>query len=401
MLNVDEKSVASEVVIQEPASDGAQDDRTDTDDHSIEGGTADAVAIMTETGSLELPMPLDTSDMEKPTDALPLMKVTGSGAASPDGTEIHQQSETPITTETTQSIVAEAQQHVEETSDTSAPSASSAHVAGALAAEIGPPTASDLTEDSSHRGPATQPTLDTFFQNDTDMLRNFLDRVKAEKAAKAAATPPKIRDDLPSPAPDTRSPLEHRDRNASEPRVKQVPSEAHTAAEDREEATTIPCETAQEQDEEFTFRRSKRLRRQSSEPSRALSVTPSFIPRRRTDGPESLVLQKTPAQELAILTRINTRCNKGKPYTKVLLAQVNEKTGAEESTTGRSAASKTVRWANQLEHFQECTPLEAKKRKSTSRRAIGTPARKRKVRGPIVDSLSEEVGGSGADRLHD
>jgi hypothetical protein len=61
--------------------------------------------------------------------------------------------------------------------------------------------------------------------------------------------------------------------------------------------------------EPISIRRSARVRVPA--PQKLPLGTPSFIPVRRPDGTEPVVLQKSTAQELAIITRANTRRNKG------------------------------------------------------------------------------------------
>ena len=111
-------------------------------------------------------------------------------------------------------------------------------------------------------------------------------------------------------------------------------------------------------DEAMSFRRSKRLH-QTSGP-KTVTAGPSLIPRRRLDGIDrtGIVLRKTDVQDLAILTRVNTRCNTGRTCASVLRAkrgelQEEQDTDIEIKLVDEHTAKKIVTWDERLEYFQD------------------------------------------------
>jgi hypothetical protein len=279
------------------------------------------------------------------------------------------------------------------------------------------PSTTELVETISENAPAN-----TFEHDDTDMLRNFLTRVKANKAAKAGTSIPKRKRSLPhSPL---RLPLGSVDSalSPSSPKSKD------------EFDVSLPVDGAAKRkldDAEFGYdeatqpksiRRSGRTRL----PMKAAPLAaPSFIPVRRLgqDGDNTITLRRNEEKELAALTRINTRKNKAGAQLplQVLAKQAEEK----EDPASRQRAlkevfdekalkqkkekkGKSVVWAEELAQFQteegkmaeldkdfekekeRAVPVEEKKNavkvgvrsKMTLGMANnGTPAPKRKVRG--------------------
>ena len=243
------------------------------------------------------------------------------------------------------------------------------------------------------------------FSDDTSMLRDFLNRAQASKAAKIPTLSP-----LEAAEPQTsprRSP-----RKAHGPRRGKIStpqkfggianrpgtppglakSEEHES-DDAEEITATPT----------SCRRSTRTRLPA--PSIAPPGAPSFIPVRRADGADPVVLQKSRAQELAIVTRANTRRNKGQSRPPIL-ALKDLPTDLAEPVSGRQGAEgvKSVGWARTLARYQDPKELAdeveegkpmvrrirglgavngtpaPKKIMGTVGKASGTPARRGKVR---------------------
>ncbi|KAI9673209.1 MAG: hypothetical protein M1817_003072 [Caeruleum heppii] len=117
-----------------------------------------------------------------------------------------------------------------------------------------------------------------------------------------------------------------------------------------------------------TCRRSTRIRLPAK--SRAAQAPPSQIPLRRPDGPESMVLQRSAAQELTSLTRLNTKKNK---------ARCQEQVETPRRVT-RSQTRKAVTWDQPLEYYKS-PEKESKASKPLAQLAgmgNGTPAPKRK-----------------------
>lgn len=100
---------------------------------------------------------------------------------------------------------------------------------------------------------------------------------------------------------------------------------------------------------------------QLPQPADAPADAPNRIPVRRADGSEPVVLKKTEAQELANLTRVNTRKNKGgavaaavrllKLSAEVVAPELDVL--AEELVRELREGQKGVRWDEQLVYFQE------------------------------------------------
>ncbi len=262
--------------------------------------------------------------------------------------------------------------------------------------------------------------------DDTDMLRNFLTRVKANKAAK---NPPKRNRSLPhSPL---RIPLGDLDSNASpSPLQLQKASEPDVTEPSPSKRKKKPSPLAQCENEPEP-RRSGRTKPSVKEPPGA----PSFIPVRRLgqDIDTTVTLKRNEEKELAALTRVNTRKNKGNALSALevlakkseekedpvmrqrLLKEVfdekMEKGRQEKEKRGRE--KKSVSWAEELAQFQTLTKgksgksnddkenekvvvvqgVEDKKQGAVrvgvrSKAALGmalngTPAPKRKMRGRV------------------
>jgi hypothetical protein len=203
--------------------------------------------------------------------------------------------------------------------------------------------------------------------DDTDMLRNFLTRVKANKAAK---NPPKRKRSLPhSPL---RIPLGDLDNNASpSPLQLQKTNEGGVVEPSPSKRKKKPSPLTQCENEPEP-RRSSRTKPAVKEPPGA----PSFIPVRRLgqDIDTTVTLKRNEEKELAALTRVNTRKNKGNALTalEVLAKKSEEKDDPvmrqrllkevfEEKEKGRldkekkGREKKNVTWAEELAQFQIMT----------------------------------------------
>jgi len=224
------------------------------------------------------------------------------------------------------------------------------------------------------------------FSDDTSMLRDFLNRAQASKAAK---TPLLSRLDAPnpqtSPRRSPRKALGPRKGNASTPQKlgdianrpstpPGMPKAAILDSDDAEEMTATPT----------SCRRSTRTRLPA--PSKAPPGAPSFIPVRRADGTDPVVLQKSQAQEIAMVTRANTRRNKGQSKPP-LLALKDVPAGSAELATAKQHAesAKSVGWAERLASYQDpkeqADEVEENKPKVRRMRGLGvvngTPAPKK------------------------
>ncbi|OCK80371.1 hypothetical protein K432DRAFT_425789 [Lepidopterella palustris CBS 459.81] len=231
-----------------------------------------------------------------------------------------------------------------------------------------------------------QEDLTTHLDDDTAILKDFLTRAAASKANKAHKTTAisrrtslshrrdsdAIRHALASP----RKILEDKDPNSPSPHK----SYDNTATLDLDQTLTLDqtllsptpgsaggdTELAKAQTPSTSSRRSTRART-SRIPHAPLPQpqTPKSIPVRRTDGGEPVVLRRTEAQELGILTRANTRKNKsGAVAANVrLLKLITDETAVVSSSAeevaeamregARAGERKAVRWDETLVYFQQ------------------------------------------------
>jgi hypothetical protein len=208
------------------------------------------------------------------------------------------------------------------------------------------------------------------YDDDTDMLRNFLTRVKANKAAKTETGNLKRKRSLPhSPLG---LPLGDMDTNIS-PSL-QKPSDvlidefdvglpsSPTKRRKRDDAVA----TKDEATEPKAIRRSGRTRLPVV---KAPPGAPSLIPVRRLgqDRDTTITIRRNKEKELVALTRVNTRKNKGAALSpaEVITLRAEEKTDPalrqrylkeafEEKNKGKKSktSKKNVAWAEELAQFQ-------------------------------------------------
>ncbi|KAI9838276.1 MAG: hypothetical protein M1819_005544 [Sarea resinae] len=222
----------------------------------------------------------------------------------------------------------------------------------------------------------------TYIPDDTDLLKSFLDRAQARKAAKlagedsdtvrkalAASPSPSL---SPPPSPLT-NPFESFDRNS--PSRTKIGDDDEEANNERETDSQTANQNAEESPVPARRLRSGR----SSSRLPALSKTPppgpNHIPLRRPGGSEAVKLTHgTEAQRLAAQTRANTKKNKGKSTPAVITLKTIAKIAesdvkgdgglAEEKADSKGSEDvgmkdgektdskkKAVCWDEQLEHF--------------------------------------------------
>jgi hypothetical protein len=226
------------------------------------------------------------------------------------------------------------------------------------------PATTELVESISDNATLTN------YDDETDMLRSFLTRVKANKAAKAGSAIPKRKRSLPhSPL---RLPLETADANIS-------PS-LNDKDELAEFDVSLPASSphkrrkhskdAQDDNDDAPEGKSIRRSGRTRLPMKLTPIpVPSFIPVRRLgqDGDSTVTLRRSEEKELAALTRVNTRKNKGgalRPL-EVLAKKLDEKEDpasrqralkevfdekAQRQKKGKKG--KSVVWAEELAQFQ-------------------------------------------------
>ena len=231
------------------------------------------------------------------------------------------------------------------------------------------------------------------FSDDTNLLKDFLSRAQARKLAKDSKIPA-MGPTGTSPRRSPRKVLAEKDSNSPSPhKPNDLASRPGTppgkqrldafALDDVDELTAEPT----------SFRRSNRTRLPST--PKVLPGAPSFIPVRRADGTDPVVLQKSIAQDLAVQTRANTRRNKGqaKPPSVALQTLTIETTESVANRVRTRATCKSVGWDEKLVYYQGFKEIaaaeeEGKEEKRPKVRRLrglgatnGTPAPKR-----VVDS---------------
>ncbi|RDL40797.1 uncharacterized protein BP5553_00776 [Venustampulla echinocandica] len=176
------------------------------------------------------------------------------------------------------------------------------NVTGTITSE----TTNGLAETTTQNTP-----FPSYDHDDTDMLRNFLTRVKANKAANAGQTTQKRKRSLPhSPL---RLPLGDPDGTNDSPSSPRAEDELDvslsTSSPSKRLKHNTPTSSAGDITQPKSVRRSGRTRL----PVKAPLAAPSFIPVRRIgqEGDNTITLKRNEEKELAALTRVNTRKNKG------------------------------------------------------------------------------------------
>ncbi|KAL8948784.1 MAG: hypothetical protein Q9222_005063 [Ikaeria aurantiellina] len=243
------------------------------------------------------------------------------------------------------------------------------------------------------RSPQSKTRSGTRFSDDTTMLRDFISRAQARKLAQGPAL---IADPAPSTATsprrssrkalanlDSNSPCRKPDDLGKRPGT--PPDNGRLEAMHQDDAEE-PCTDSS------PVRRSTRKR--VPEAAKTTTGAPSLIPVRRADGTDPVVLQKSVAQQLALVTQTNTRRNKGQSKPPAVILKNLPVEVYEEATKGGHALRncKSVGWDQRLVYYQDGTeaPVVIKKSKQEESRpkarrlrglgaGNGTPAPKKKT----------------------
>ena len=192
------------------------------------------------------------------------------------------------------------------------------------------------------------------FSDETSMLlKDFLNRAQARKAAKVGGYPHEISVGSRSPRRSPRKILGQLDSNFPSPQRESglarhlglTPKKPNKVALDFDDVDELGLEHS-------SCRRSARIR--LTTPSTVAASAPSFIPIRRPDGTDPVVLQKSVAQELAIVTRTNTKRNKGqsKPPSLMLQSLVVKAPEMAHSKKHEKESTKTVDWDTKLVYYE-------------------------------------------------
>lgn len=191
------------------------------------------------------------------------------------------------------------------------------------------------------------------FSDDTNMLKEFLSRAQARKLAQPSSIPMSTPKPLDSPRRTPRKALAELDSNSpSTQKQRDIANRPGTPPGKGKLAAVDFDELEEPVPEPTSCRRSTRTR--SPAPPKPTLGAPSFIPVRRADGTDPVVLQKSVAQELAIVTRANTRRNKGQAKIPSLALQNLPTEGSELAIVKHgNKAAKAVGWDEKLVYFHD------------------------------------------------
>ena len=230
----------------------------------------------------------------------------------------------------------------------------------------------------------------TRFSDDTSILKDFLNRAQARKQAQDAtlrSEPPPL---VATPRRSPRKALASLDSNSPSPHKPCGLANRPGTPPGKEKLAAFLEEIEGISGDLSPVRRSTRKRLLA--PIKSNAGAPSFIPVRRADGTDPVVLQKSVAQELAIVTRVNTRRNKGQSKPPgVTLKTLTTESGEviQVSESGQTLeGSKKVGWDKRLVYYQDTGAVDegnemkqgqrAKMRRARGLGASnGTPAPKR------------------------
>ena len=246
---------------------------------------------------------------------------------------------------------------------------------------------SQATESIREQTPNQKTRSGARFSDDTSMLKDFLNRAQARKAAQKPVFPaPEAAVPQHSPRRSPRKMHGSRDGQGSSPQKPRNMATRPNTPSGRPKPEVFDSDDGEEQAAEpASCRRSTRTRLPA--PSKAIPGAPSFIPVRRADGTDPVVLQKSQAQELAVTTRANTRRNKGQSKPPLLALQDLPTESPDLASSGRRRAerAKSVAWAERLASYrdanEEADEVEERRPKVRRLRGLGavngTPAAKR------------------------
>ena len=201
------------------------------------------------------------------------------------------------------------------------------------------------------------------FSDDTTLLKDFLHRAQARKAGKVQKNVSSASDIIASP----RKPLAVIDKNSPSPKKSKSRANRLFTPPGKPKVESV-LDGENPLNGPGSCRRSARTK--SPAPSKILSGAPSLIPVRRADSTEHVVLQRSDAQELATVTRANTRRNKGhaKPPKLMLESIAPEVPDTWLDATHPKGSVKAVSWDETLAYFFTTTEGEDEKEKQTKAR---------------------------------
>ena len=222
------------------------------------------------------------------------------------------------------------------------------------------------------------------FSDDTNMLRDFVIRAHAKKAAKSE----ELTTMSHGGQPPQRSPCEvlgQLDKNSpthtkSQDATCSLESPPGNASLDSVKGIDNSCESCGDSN----------LRRRSTRTCTIMPETTSvfplcFIPGRRPEGSGPVILQKSAAQELGIATRANTRRNKGlSKLPKFMLETLNVAVVEDAPVEAHEIqAAKSVEWDEKLVYFQQSRSRKVEKEKKEGKAEVRVRAKSLQALGNI------------------
>ncbi|MCJ1399200.1 hypothetical protein MMC11_002402 [Xylographa trunciseda] len=235
-----------------------------------------------------------------------------------------------------------------------------------------------ISPDIQNSNPMRQTRSGARYSDDTNMLKDFLNRANAKKAAKSKEIAVVSCGDQ-SPRRSPRKVLGQLDRNSPSPIKSRDPITCIINNPPENDSLDLPNG---DNDNDELCGESKSHRRSARTctimPEKNTLGTLCLIPVRRPDGPEPIVLQRSAAQELANTTRANTRRNKG--LSKLPRVMLETLAGAiiEDAPVKKheTRAAKSVEWDKKLVYFQQSVDREMCKEKKEGK-AEGRPKTRR------------------------
>ncbi|KAL8666997.1 MAG: hypothetical protein Q9202_000919 [Teloschistes flavicans] len=213
-------------------------------------------------------------------------------------------------------------------------------------------------ESHNAKSPQVKHRSRTRFSDDTTMLKDFLSRAQARKLAKDAAPTADLPMAVPSPRRSSRKALGNLDGNSPTRKACELANRPGTPpGKPSVEEAMHAAETAETVAQASPVRRSTRKRLPAPTPAKSATGAPSLIPVRRADGTDPVKLQKSVAQELALVTQTNTRRNKGQAKPPAIILKTLTLGHYEEATKGGHALRncKNVGWDQKLVYYQDGT----------------------------------------------
>lgn len=227
------------------------------------------------------------------------------------------------------------------------------------------------------------------FSEETNMLRDFLSRAQARKAARDVSASTEV-DANPRRSPrkplveiHNESPSPERPLPASK-RPGTPPGKAKLEMQVGELDELDELDELEEAGQQTSSCR-RSTRRRLFTPARPAPGAPSLIPVRRAEGGDKIRLQRSLAQELATVTRSNTRRNRGqsKPPKVVLQSLPVESSTVDVVSSKGEGCGKSVGWDATLVYYQATSGVTPRKE------------RQRRKRNGRVEAPGEESGSMG------